>query len=77
MPLPPQGNVKFHTANIIDSEEGGGPSAGTDLRTVTLADGTRIGDVHAIVNATGNRTVWPFLSSQQGLSEHCTKDRYR
>lgn len=43
---------------------------------VTLSDGTRIDGVHSIVNATGYKTVWPFLGPE-GLAEHCTKDRYR
>eukprot|EP00903_Cladosiphon_okamuranus_P014333 g13311.t1 len=78
-----QGNVKFHTADICDSEpvspKFGGKSTTTsraDLRNVTLTDGTRIENVHHIVNATGYRTVWPFLASE-GVANHCTKDRYR
>eukprot|EP00752_Nemacystus_decipiens_P017245 g15449.t1 len=70
-----QGNIKFHTADICDSETVAS-KAGAGLRAVTLTDGTRIENVHRIVNATGYKTVWPFLASE-GVAEHCTKDRYR
>lgn len=79
-----QGNVKFHTADICDSEivapkpgrRATIPSGAGRLRAVTLTDGTRIENVHHIVNATGYKTIWPFLASE-GVAEHCTKDRYR
>lgn len=66
-----QGNVTFHTADICDTE-----NIKTGLRTVTLTNGTRIESVNSIVNATGYKTIWPFLASE-GVAEHCTKDRYR
>lgn len=66
-----QGNVKFHTADILRTE-----TTADSLRSVVLADGSCIESVDVIVNATGYQTVWPFLESE-GLPEHSSENRYR
>lgn len=60
-----QGKLHFHTTdikNVSDSE-------------VILEDGNKIEGVDSLVNATGYKSVWPFLPT--GYQEHDNRDRYR
>ena len=60
-----QGKLHFHTTDIHAVNDS----------CVLLEDGNKIEAVDALVNATGYKSVWPFLPT--GYQEHDSRDRYR
>ncbi len=60
-----QGKLHFHTTDIHTVKDS----------VVVLEDNTRIEGVEALVNATGYKSVWPFLPT--GYREHDSRERYR
>lgn len=60
-----QGKLHFHTHDIKN----------VNGSTILLQDDSKIDNVDALLNATGYKSIWPFLP--KGYREHNNRDRYR